>query len=98
VFVGRITCTESEANMPLGKLLSSTWHHIQGSLFPQLGEEVGPLPSKSTFSRAFADFALSALPARVHEGLIQTTRAERLVGHISARQRRDRSARPAAQG
>jgi DDE family transposase/transposase-like protein DUF772 len=146
--------------MPLRKLLSSTWHHIQGSLFPQLAEEVGPLtdqhkrvivvldvarieafvavwsglpgrppadrqalarafvakavlglphtnqlidrlnadktlrrlcgwetrgqiPSESTFSRVFAEFATSALPARVHEALIKTTHAERLVGHIS---------------
>jgi hypothetical protein len=146
--------------MPLLKLLSSTWHHIQASLFPQLREEVGPLtdqhkrvivvfdvarieafvevwsgfpgrppadrqalarafvakavlglpqtnqlidrliadatlrrlcgwetrgqiPSESTFSRAFAEFAASALPARVHEALIKTTHAERLVGHIA---------------
>jgi hypothetical protein len=146
--------------MPLLKLLSSTWHHIQGSLFPQLAEEVGPLtgqhkrvivvldvarieafvavwsglpgrppadrqalarafvakavlglphtnqlidrltadktlrrlcgwetrgqiPSESTFSRVFAEFATSALPVRVHEALIKTTHAERLVGHIS---------------
>jgi len=146
--------------MPLLKLLSSTWHHIQGSLFPQLAEEVGPLtdqhkrvvvvldmarmeafvtgwsglpgrppadrqalarafvakavlglphtnqlidrlnvdktlrrlcgwetrrqiPSESTFSRAFAEFAASALPARVHEALIKTTHADRLVGHIA---------------
>ena len=146
--------------MPLGELLTSTWRHIQGSLFPQLAEEVGPLtdqhkrvivvldmarmeafvtgwsclpgrppadrqalarafiakavlglphtnqlidrltadktlrrlcgwetrgqiPSESTFSRAFAEFAASALPARVHEALIKTTHAERLVGHIA---------------
>jgi Transposase DDE domain/Transposase domain (DUF772) len=146
--------------MPLLQLLSSTWHHIQDSLFPQLREEVGPLtdqhkrvivvldvarieafvevwsdlpgrppadrqalarafvakavlglpqtnqlidrliadatlrrlcgwetrgqiPSESTFSRAFAEFAASALPARVHEALIKATHAERLVGHIA---------------
>jgi hypothetical protein len=146
--------------MPLRELLTSTWHHIQDSLFPQLREEVGPLtdqhkrvivvldvarieafvavwsgfpgrppadrqalarafvakavlglpqtnqlidrliadatlrrlcgwetrgqiPSESTFSRAFAEFAASALPARVHEALIKTTHTERLVGHIS---------------
>jgi DDE family transposase/transposase-like protein DUF772 len=146
--------------MPLRELLTSTWHHIQDSLFPQLREEVGPLtdqhkrvivvfdvarieafvavwsgfpgrppadrqalarafvakavlglpqtnqlidrliadatlrrlcgwetrgqiPSESTFSRAFAEFAASALPARVHEALIKTTHAERLVGHIA---------------
>ena len=41
------------------------------------------LPSESTFSRAFAGFAASSLPARVHEALIQKTHKDRLVGHIS---------------
>jgi hypothetical protein len=165
--------------MPLRELLSSTWRHIQGSLFPHLREEVGALtgqhervvvvldvarieafvavlsglpgrppadrqalarafvakavlglpqtthlidrliadktlrrlcgwetrgqiPSESTFSRAFAEFAASALPAHVHEALIKTTHAERLVGHISrdstaieARERPAKAAQPA---
>jgi len=41
------------------------------------------VPSESTFSRAFAEFAESSLPARVHEALIQKTHKDRLVGHIS---------------
>ena len=41
------------------------------------------LPSESTFSRAFAEFAVSSLPARTHEALIQKTHKNRLVGHIS---------------
>ena len=146
--------------MPLRNLLSNSWDHIQGFLFPMLQEEVGPLtdqhrrvavvldvapiaafvttwpglpgrppadrqalarafvakavlglkqtnmlierlgadktlrrlcgwelrgqvPSEATFSRAFAEFAATALPARVHETLIKTTHAERLVGHVS---------------
>jgi Transposase DDE domain/Transposase domain (DUF772) len=141
-------------------MLTSTWNHIQGFLFPLLREEVGPLtpqherlvavldiarieafvqmwpglpgrpladrhalarafvakavfnltttlalierlaadatlrrlcgwegrravPSESTFSRAFAEFAASSLPAGVHEALIQKTHTDRLVGHIS---------------
>jgi hypothetical protein len=32
---------------------------------------------------AFAEFAASALPSRLHEALIQDTQADRLVGHIS---------------
>lgn len=43
----------------------------------------GAVPSESTFSRAFAEFAASGLPARVHEALIQKTHKARLVGHIS---------------
>jgi len=141
-------------------MLTSSWNHIQGFLFPLLREEAGPLtsqherlvvvldmarieafvqmwpglpgrpladrhalgrafvakavlhltttlalierlaadatlrrlcgfegrsevPSESTFSRAFAEFAASGLPARVHEALIQKTHTDRLVGHIS---------------
>lgn len=41
------------------------------------------VPSESTFSRAFAEFAASALPSRVHEALIKKTHKDRIVGHIS---------------
>jgi Transposase DDE domain/Transposase domain (DUF772) len=46
-------------------------------------ESRSAVPSESTFSRAFAEFAESSLPARVHEALIETTHKDRLVGHIS---------------
>ena len=46
-------------------------------------ERAGAVPSESTFSRAFAEFAASALPCRVHEALIAQTHRDRLVGHIS---------------
>ena len=41
------------------------------------------IPSEATFSRAFAGFAESALPSRLHEALIENTMAEQLVGHVS---------------
>jgi hypothetical protein len=41
------------------------------------------VPSESTFSRAFAEFAESELPSRMHEALIKQTHADRLVGHIA---------------
>lgn len=41
------------------------------------------MPSEATFSRAFAEFAKSALPTRLHAALIERTHADRLVGHIS---------------
>ena len=43
----------------------------------------GAVPGESTFSRAFAEFAASALPSRIHEALITATHKERLVGHVS---------------
>ena len=44
---------------------------------------LGAVPSAATFSRAFAEFARSALPSRLHEALIKRTHEDRLVGHIS---------------
>src|SRR6202162_5166834 len=46
-------------------------------------EHPGELPSEATFSRAFAEFARSALPSRMHEALIERTLEDRLVDHIS---------------
>ncbi len=46
-------------------------------------ERLRAVPSESTFSRAFAEFAASQLPGRVHEALIKMTHEDRLVGHIS---------------
>ena len=41
------------------------------------------IPSESTFSRAFRDFAIRGLPDRVHEILIEKYQSDHLVWHIS---------------
>jgi len=41
------------------------------------------VPSESTFSRAFTEFAISGLGARVHDSLVQDYLAGELLGHIS---------------
>ena len=41
------------------------------------------VPSESTFSRAFHDFAAKGLPDRVHAILIETYQSDRLIGHVS---------------
>lgn len=46
-------------------------------------ERPGGLPSEATFSRAFAEFASSELPARVHAALIAQYQKPKLIGHIS---------------
>jgi hypothetical protein len=46
-------------------------------------EAAAAVPDETIFSRAFAEFAQSELPQRVHAALITRTQAERLVGHIS---------------
>ena len=62
---------------------------------------LGAVPSESTFSRAFGEFAASALPGRLHEAVIAKTQGARLVGHISrdataieARERAPRRRKP----
>ncbi len=41
------------------------------------------VPHEAQFSRAFAEFAASELPQRLHQALIEATQKERLIGHIS---------------
>ncbi|MEE9544265.1 MAG: hypothetical protein V3V55_01535 [Rhodospirillales bacterium] len=68
---------------------------------PRGWERLAAVPSEATFSRAFAEFAGSALPSRLHEALIERTHEDRLVGHISrdataikAREKPKRKTRP----
>lgn len=46
-------------------------------------EQKGDIPSESTFSRAFAEFSESQLPAYVHQAMIGENLAEEIVSHIS---------------
>lgn len=46
-------------------------------------EKVCDVPSESTFSRAFAEFAQSSLGDRVHEVLVERSLKPELIGHIS---------------
>ena len=41
------------------------------------------LPSEATFSRAFAEFARTGLPAKAHEALIRQHLGQALIGHIA---------------
>ena len=46
-------------------------------------EQKGEVPSESTFSRAFAEFSESQLPACVHQVMISENLSEDIVSHIS---------------
>jgi hypothetical protein len=46
-------------------------------------ERAGDIPSESTFSRAFAEFAASDLPQQLHATLVAEHLAGKLVGHVS---------------
>ena len=67
-------------------------------------ENKGEVPSESTFSRAFAEFSETQLPACVHEALIGNSLSEEIVGHISrdsteieAREKPEKSAKAEAE-
>jgi hypothetical protein len=49
------------------------------------------LPHEAKFSRAFAEFATSALPQQLHAAVVEATQRSRLIGHIA----RDSTAIPA---
>src|SRR3990170_5504096 len=58
--------------------------HMDKSLRRLCGwERKDEVPHASTFSRAFAEFAISELPSRIHAALIKTYCSDHLVGHIS---------------
>ena len=44
---------------------------------------MGEIPSESTFSRAFTEFAVSGLGKQVHDSLVQEYLSDELLGHIS---------------
>jgi hypothetical protein len=44
---------------------------------------VGQIPHEATFSRAFAEFAQTELPQKLHAALIEGTQRDRLIGHIA---------------
>lgn len=44
---------------------------------------VDRLPHESKFSRAFAEFAVTELPQRLHAAVIAATQSQRLIGHIT---------------
>ena len=46
-------------------------------------ETLGELPSESTFSRAFAEFAEGQLPQQIHEAMITKHYSPKLAGHVS---------------
>ncbi|MDD2710803.1 MAG: transposase [Verrucomicrobiae bacterium] len=46
-------------------------------------DSVAVIPSESTFSRAFADFAQFRLPEKIHAAMIQENLGPKIMGHIS---------------
>ncbi|MBI5443023.1 MAG: transposase [Deltaproteobacteria bacterium] len=77
-FVGKMVYNLETTRSLLDRLASDpTFKQICG------WSEGDLVPSESKFSRAFAEFAASHLPARVHKVLIEQTHQDRLVGHIS---------------
>ena len=81
--LGRAFIAKAVFNLPTTRMLierlsvDPTLRHLCG------WSRRGEVPHEATFSRAFAEFANSALPSRLHEALITETQGERMIGHIS---------------
>ncbi len=81
--LARAFIAKAVLNLPTTRMLMERLH-VDSTLRRLCGWEcVGELPSESTFSRAYAEFAVSDVPGRVHEALIKRTLGDHLVGHIS---------------
>ena len=46
-------------------------------------ESAAQVPTEATFSRAFAEFAASELPAKIHEELVRHSQKDRVIGYIA---------------
>ena len=81
--LARAFIAKAVLNLPTTRMLMERLH-VDSTLRRLCGWEcVGELPSESTFSRAYAEFAVSDVPGRVHEALIKRTLGDHLGGHIS---------------
>jgi hypothetical protein len=45
-------------------------------------ERAAQVPDETVFSRAFAEFAQTEFPQRVHDAVVRRTQADRVIGHI----------------
>ena len=70
-------------NFPAARLLIEMLAGDKTSRRLRGWQRAGGVPGEATFSRAFAAFAESALPSRLHEALIKESHTGRLAGHIS---------------
>jgi hypothetical protein len=77
-FIAKAVCNFPDTKALIGALLQ------QPALRRIVGwERVDQIPSESTFSRAFAQFAQAGLGDLVHKALVEEHLGERIVGHIS---------------
>jgi hypothetical protein len=81
--LARAFIAKSVFNLPTTRLLIDMLSADKTLRYLCGWQRAGEVPSEATFSRAFAEFATSALPSRLHAALIQETHKDRLVGHIS---------------
>ncbi|OAD22018.1 transposase IS4 family protein [Candidatus Thiomargarita nelsonii] len=83
VAIARAFVAKAVYDMPTTRILLGS--NASDIVLHRIGgwEKKSDIPSESTFSRAFAEFAKSQLPQKVHEALIKKTYERQIVGHIS---------------
>ena len=81
--IARAFVAKAVYDLPTSKLLVEMLR-TQPNLLSICGwKHAGQVPSESTFSRAFDEFATSNLADKVHAALVEDHVSERLVGHVS---------------
>jgi hypothetical protein len=81
--IARAFVAKAVYNMPTTRYLLDRLSSDQKLLRICGWEKHGDIPSESTFSRAFTEFAITQLPTRVHEAMINGTVSNVIVGHLS---------------
>lgn len=79
----RAFVAKSVYNMPTTEALRDRLHSDKKLRRLCGWERQNEIPSQSTFSRAFAEFANSHLAERIHETLIERQLGDQLIGHLS---------------
>lgn len=81
--LARAFIAKAQLNFPTTSLLIRQLE-IDHTLRRMCGwEHACVVPSEATFSRAFAEFAASELPSRVHAAMIEATHRRRIVEHVT---------------
>ena len=81
--LARAFVAKSVYNMPTTRMLIERLQADRSFRYICGWESRVDIPNESTFSRAFAEFAESKLPEKVHQSLITHVYKDKIVGHIS---------------
>lgn len=81
--IARAFVAKAVYNLPTTRILIEILHTMPNLRMICGFVKKSAIPSESTFSRAFAEFALTELGDKVHKALVDTHLSDALIGHIA---------------